>query len=198
MRLALQAMVWLTLVSAIQACAATPSLKSGQFEGLMLAVDSAGHLTGYFREDQGDPPKRCRFYLTGTSQGGRATINSWSIESFAGQLATAPGGVRLTIARGHEHAGCGLVLPPEISTGLLLEQVRLKKWIELRSVQSSRAYFHRTADAQTRLPSYVVAGDVVAVLTAKPLWIEVEYQMDDNRWVRRWLRRSDTLGFEPR
>lgn len=196
-RVWLPTLYWLLLASAVQAAGGLPALKSGQFDGLMLAIDSAGHLTGYYREDQdSDPPKHCRFFLAGRIQGSTAAITTWSSVTLAGQLATAPTGVRLTITRGKEHAGCGLVLPPEISSGMLLERLRPENWTELRTVQAGRAYFHKAADASTRLRSYVVVGNIVSVLAARSDWIKVDYMAAANKRVRGWLRLSDTQAFD--
>lgn len=52
------------LMSAFSSCAS--SLHSGVYEGLILAISPAGHITGYYAESAEDGVKRtCSFSLSG-------------------------------------------------------------------------------------------------------------------------------------
>ena len=87
----------------------------------MLAVNSRGMVTGYYREEQGrSVVKACTFYLAGTGKGGEIPVVTWNEQAFRGTLKALRNGVRLKIVQGREHPGCGLVLLPLITPNRLM------------------------------------------------------------------------------
>jgi hypothetical protein len=188
----------LTFSAAGAALAADGSsgFRSGVYEGLTLAVDGTGLITGYYREVQGEGvTKSCAFFLKGQARGGDAEVSTWSDRIRPGQLVARPDGVQLRIENGRQHAGCGLVLMPQIAEGLDLDLVENAEWIELRTVASERAYFHSARDASSRLRAFVVRGDVVGVLSRSGEWLRAEYR--GSKRTTGWIRASDTLKVDP-
>jgi hypothetical protein len=56
-------------------------LTSGIYEGLMLAVNQQGAVSGYYRERQGSGvTKTCSFYLSGQEKDDQADLLTWNIE----------------------------------------------------------------------------------------------------------------------
>lgn len=171
---------------------AEPRLHSGIFEGMMLAVDPHGAVTGYYRQDQGEGvQKRCAFFLAGSVTGGETPIVTWSDRRYPGTLVPWKDGVKLRIEQGREHGGCGLVLLPQISSGLILDQIRDAAWDEVRTIAIARAHFHSAPDVASKKRSFLVAGDVVGVLTDSGDWLEVEYSAK-GKMTKGWLRASAT------
>ena len=149
---------------------------SGFYEGLMLAVDSEKNITGFFREEQGEGAvKKCSFFVSGKATSNEINITTWNKEVFPGTLKAEKEGLKLKIAKGREHPGCGLVLLPQIAEGLLLDQVYNSKWVGLRVISSRRAYFHSDPVSLKKLRSFLVKGDVVGVLSENNEWLQVEY-----------------------
>ena len=172
-------------------------LASGVYEGLMLAVAPDGHLSGFYREEQGEGVvKRCTFYLVGQSVDGQAQIQTWSDQGLPGRLTSQGASVTLTIPRGREHAGCGLVLMPEVATGLRLDRVATAQWSELRSIATERADLFKDAGGATRLRAYLVKGDVVGVVAEQVDWVKIEYVSGTHR-TRGWIRAVDCSKLVP-
>src|SRR5262245_49693754 len=70
------------LPSACSASDATPRIPSGVYEGMMLAIDKDGTLTGYFRQEQDN--RTCAFFLKGQDRGNPIQIVTWARAVFPG------------------------------------------------------------------------------------------------------------------
>lgn len=171
-------------------------LKSGIYEGLMLAVDARGAVTGYYRDvEGGGVTKTCSFFLSGHEKGGRADVLTWRTEAFPGSLQPADQGVILRIENGRDHPGCASVLPPLISDGLLLDLDSRADWTSLRRVSTKRAYLLKKPNDR-KGTSYLVMGDIVGVLSKSRDWLNIEYA-NDGRRTRGWLRAAETAELKP-
>lgn len=151
---------------------------AGLYEGLMLAVQADGAITGYYREEQGEGvSKRCAFFLSGqrTAGSGPVTLQTWATEVFAGSLQFEPQAVTLRIEQGRDHPGCAAVLLPQIASGLRLSLLDATRWTGLRRVVAARSWFHAAPQRARRLRTFVVAGDVVAVTAQQGDWLQVAY-----------------------
>lgn len=165
---------------------------SGQYEQLQLAVDTDGWLTGYYQEEQGTgTSKTCSFYLSGRMNGKSAIVRTWSDHQTPGRLSAIPGGVRLQIDGGREHAGCGLVLPAGIESGLEFDRVVDAAWLELRTITAPRVHFHYSPDERQVMRSFVIAGDAVAVVDRQRNWLLVEYR-GKKRITKGWILKEFT------
>jgi hypothetical protein len=171
-------------------------LTSGIYEGLMLAVDKQGAVSGYYRESQGSGvTKTCSFYLLGQEEGDQVDLLTWNIETFPGSLQTAEQGVVLRIEKGRDHPGCGSVLPPLISQGLLLDRVAAADWTSLRRV-IAKTFLFLKPDKKAKSRTYVVMGDLVGVFSQSGDWLRVEYVNGQTR-VGGWIRAADALELRP-
>jgi hypothetical protein len=171
--------------------------ESGVYEGLMLAVDAQGSITGFFREEQGEGvTKTCSFFLAGKATSDEISVVTWNDKVFPGTIKAEKDGVRLKIARGREHPGCGLVLLPQISDGITFDQVAKAKWIGLRRIVQQRAYLHSEPVSSKKLRAFVVRGDVVGVISESGEWLQVEYP-GRKMTTKGWLQANDTMKLDP-
>ena len=176
---------------------ARPQLKSGQYEHLMLAIDEHDHLTGFYHEEQGvGVVKSCTFYLAGRVEEDQSSVVTWSNKAFPGKLKANTDGVTLQIENGREHTGCGLVLLPEINSGLDLDRVADAEWLELRKVSMPSVHFHKSPDARSELKSYVVDGNIVSVTARKGDWLKVEYR-GVKHTTKGWIPVNATVALTP-
>jgi len=163
----------------------------------MLAVDPQGVVSGYYRESQGiGVTKTCSFYLSGQERGNQADLLTWNVEIFPGSLEAAEQGVVLRIEKGRDHPGCGSVLPPLISQGLLLDRVAAANWTSLRRVIAKRTFLFPKPDKNAKSRTYVVMGDLVGVLSQSGDWLRVEYVNGQTR-VGGWIRAADAVELQP-
>jgi hypothetical protein len=191
----IQPAAWLcAALLATSAFAETPAprLRSGIFEGLMLAVDPLGGITGYYRQEQGqDVVKSCSFFLAGKVAADATPVITWNDKRFPGTLTPLSDGVEMRIEQGPEHPGCGLVLSPEIASGVEFSLVRETNWRELRRIGNKRVNFHSAPSEAKKMRAFVVAGDVVGVIAESGEWLEVEYPGQE-KTTRGWVRASAT------
>ncbi|MBD9361694.1 SH3 domain-containing protein [Methylomonas fluvii] len=174
----------------------TNQFHSGVYEQLRLAVAPDGKITGYYREEQGEGvSKTCSFYLRGQSNGDSASLTTWNVDSFPGELRIQAAGVNLKVEHGNEHPGCGMLLPPAIEQGLNYDKVTETEWTELRVISSPKTYFHSKPKADAKLKSYLVKGDVVGVVGAEGDWLQVEYP-GTQKMIRGWISNSDLAIFK--
>lgn len=171
-------------------------LKSGVYEGLMLAVNKNGDVTGYFNEKQGQGvEKGCSFYLRGTHAAGQVNVVTWQENKLPGILTAAADGVVLHIPNGRSHPGCQSVLLPQIDKGLAFDLTAAAAWDELRVVQSAKANLYKEPDQAKKMKSYLVRGDVVGVLANKDGWFSIEYRADTKK-ISAWVRAIDIALIE--
>ena len=170
----------------------------GMYEGLMLAVDREGGLLGFYREVQGTgPTKTCSFYLKGKDVGGQASVATWNMQVFPGLLRTDGKDVNLKIDQGREHPGCGLVLLPEITKGVVLERTSEAQWGSLKVVKNNRAplFFEPSPGKETK--SYFIKNDVLGVVSASGEWVKVEFPREGKASIKGWVRSSDMQDLLP-
>jgi hypothetical protein len=181
----------------IGAARSQTQLKSGIYEGLTLAVDADGNVTGYYHDVEGEGvTKSCSFFLSGREKGGEADVVTWSLEAFPGSLTSADQGVILRIEHGRDHPGCASVLPPLISEGMLLDLDSRSDWTSLRRVIANRAYLLKRPHDRRGARAYLVRGDLVGVLARSGDWLDVEYAKEGRR-TRGWMRAADSAEIKP-
>lgn len=180
-------------LGSLAAASAGEGFHSGIYEGLMLAVDPAGDVTGVYREAQGEGvTKTCSFDLFGKASQNAAPVTTRNTQAFPGQLAADDKAVTLKIEKGREHPGCGLVLLPEIAEGLSLDLTAATDWTQLRRIVSPRAYFYADAAGHDKTKVYVVSGDIVGVTATEGPWLKVEYWRDGARKAAGWIGPDDS------
>ncbi|XWJ93357.1 hypothetical protein ACRARH_14735 [Phytobacter ursingii] len=175
------------------------NLHSGVYEGLILAISPAGHITGYYAESAEDGVKRtCSFSLSGqVSAQETNAITSWSSSVLPGQISASTDGVKLTIPDGQTHAGCINVLMPEINTGLELETTQETHWQALAQANAERVYLSSTADVATRRKAWIVKGDVVGVLQTQAGWTQIEFISGTGKTIRGWVNNKEIQPLTP-
>lgn len=175
------------------------SLHSGVYEGLMLAISPAGHITGYYAESaEGGVKRTCSFSLSGqVSAQETNSITSWSTSVLPGQISVSTDGIKLTIPDGQTHAGCMNVLMPEINTGLELEKTQETRWQTLARANAERVYLSSTADAGTRRKAWIVKDDVVGVLQTQAGWTQIEFISGTGKTIRGWVNSKEIQPLTP-
>lgn len=175
------------------------SLHSGVYEGLMLAISPAGHITGYYAESaEGGVKRTCSFSLSGqVSAQETNSITSWSTSVLPGQISVSTDGIKLTIPDGQTHAGCMNVLMPEINTGLELEKTQETRWQTLAQANAERVYLSSTADVGTRRKAWIVKDDVVGVLQTQAGWTQIEFISGTGKTIRGWVNSKEIQPLTP-
>lgn len=175
------------------------SLHSGVYEGLMLAISPAGHITGYYAESaEGGVKRNCSFSLSGqVSAQETNSITSWSTSVLPGQISVSTDGIKLTIPDGQTHAGCMNVLMPEINTGLELEKTQETHWQTLAQANAERVYLSSTADVGTRRKAWIVKDDVVGVLQTQAGWTQIEFISGTGKTIRGWVNSKEIQPLTP-
>ena len=171
-----------------------PSIHSGIYEGLMLAVAPDGAIQGSFRERQGEGVvKSCAFFLSGKLSGaGGTSVVTWAAQSLPGTISATSEGVRLAIPQGREHAGCGLVLLPQIDDGIDLDLTRDAKWIGLSRITGAKVNFRAKPGDAAELRAYVVRNDIVGVISRQSDWLQIEFVNDRGKASIGWIPASQT------
>lgn len=182
------------------ACAGTavPALRSGVYEGLALAVDPDGRVDGLFVQEQGEGvAKRCSFRLHGVlNPDGSLNIQSWSgTARLPGDLRATRSGVLLRLPNAREHAGCGLVLPPEIDNRLELSRVEATRWLSLRVMLAEGVTLQDKPGGAAMDGGRMPKGTQVGVLQSLGAWLEVESLTDLHERARGWVRHADTSSW---
>lgn len=188
------------LLPQAQAVEVTQAFKSGKYEGLMLAADHDGNLSGYYSETQGEGvTKTCTFFLKGKIAENRAEnrveVATWSDQVFPGVLKTVGTDVSLQIEKGREFPGCGLVLMPEIARGITLDKTFEAKWDDLKIVVNDRAYLFSEPSESKKMKSYLIKNDVVGILSRNGEWVRIEFPRDGKKSIGGWVKASDVKEF---
>lgn len=187
--------ITIALASMTNACAESIGFEPGVYENVLLAVNSDGAVTGYYREAQGEGVvKTCAFTFKGETDSDGANIFVGADKSFPGEIQAEPESINLKIEKGREIPGCGLVLMPEIADGLSYDLITKASWSELRTILSEKSYFYSEPKTDKKLKSYLVKGDVVGVLSNEGEWLEIEYYSDSGKMSRRWINSRETAS----
>jgi hypothetical protein len=192
--------VMVTTWGCAQPAGASPPLRSGFYEGFVLAVSPSGRVVGHFNMEQGDgATKRCVFDFVGQTNGDRATIHTEGSPSLGGSIAaSSTDEVMFSMAHVKDLPGCGLVLPPEAEAGGGAELDRIKPgtWTDLATVTGARVAFKTTAGGSAG-HAYVVKGDVVGILARQGNQVQVVYPSERDTWAQGWVSAADLAPLAP-
>ncbi|WP_280810992.1 hypothetical protein [Variovorax boronicumulans] len=163
-------------------------LRPGLYEGLMLAVDGGGAVSGSFAQQDS-----CAFRIAGrASAKGVAevrTVSEGSAPAIEGRLSAGTDSVSLALPGGQQLPGCGNVLPPLIDKGLDLDLTHKGTWTRLVSVVADRTALRKSPGEAGR--AYVVRGDVLGVVSGKADLLEVDFVSAQGRVMRGWIAAKD-------
>ena len=190
------AMVALILLTGV--ARAQPPL-SGVYDGMLISA-RGGEVTGAYstsiRGNGSDaaPQFSCAFLLRGRLMGGRADVTTWTPgdpNTVAGRLVLTPKAAALRLEQ--EQDGCAMSGADMVRSDFTLDREQDgTAWIAVRMVQAKRAVLHATPGADERRTPYLVAYDPVAVLAARPGWLQVRFY-GGAKPVTGWLRRSELV-----
>lgn len=172
-------------------------LISGIYENLVIAVDTKGNVVGRYQESQGEGvSKNCSFFLEGKIKSGKASVTTWSDRVLPGVVTAVKGGVELKVANGRDHAGCGLVLLPQISGGMPLDLIQRTKWLDLRRICAVGTMLRAKPFISQEPASPLPKGTTVGVLAEKDGWLLVESTDLETR-KRGWIRAGEATRPKP-
>lgn len=189
MRTTLSYLALLLAGCAVAVPAQAAPLRSGLYEGLVLAVAPDGRVSGRYREEQGEGvTKTCQFTLTGRAAPTGAAITAHGGgTSFRGRIVATPSGdVVLTLPHARDLPGCGLVLMPEVDRGLELDLSGAGGWSELVQVRAARVSL-RPQPTGAAGRAYVVRGDVLGVIARRSAQVQVIYPSARANPSRGWV-----------
>lgn len=182
------------------AAAAPPALRSGVYEDVMLAVGPAGQVAARLYETRGARPSfSCEVLFAGRAgPGGRVDGVSWAQGEAAHPATLRPtaDGVVIDAPGASDYPGCGMTM------GEILDQPDEEslsapaRWTALLRVTAPRAVLRPAAADGARRP-YLVRGDVVGLVGARPGWLEVDYLNAAGRRVHGWLRPGEAAAITP-
>ncbi|QXE86380.1 hypothetical protein KP003_18795 [Geomonas nitrogeniifigens] len=165
--------------------------RSGIYENVIIAMDKSGSITGRYQESQGEGVRKtCSFYFKGKAQGGVAEIITWSDRQLPGLIKAVNEGVELKVPGGREHAGCGLVLLPDIAEGLSFDLLYPTDWQKLTTIVASARLRKSITDSEERGQRLTV-GTTVGVIDESGDWLLVETTGGERR-ARGWIRADET------
>jgi hypothetical protein len=175
-------------------------LRPGLYEGLMLALDGGGNLSGAFAQ-QGSCTFRIAGRLSSRSVAEVRTVDG-PAPAIEGRVAAGTDSVNrnvsLALPGAQQLPGCGNVLPPLIDKGLELDLTHKASWTRLVGVTTDQAALRKSpADAGR---AYVVRGDVLGVVSEKGELLEVDFVSAKGRGVRLvrgWIAAKDAKAIAP-
>lgn len=162
---------------------AAPTLRSGLYEGLSLAVAPDGRVVGHFlMEDAGN--RRCDFVVTGRSDARGATIRALATpygaaRPPAGRIDPTSDGVRLTLPGSGNLSGCAQVAGPFLDDpkGLELSRTGAGGWADLARVRAAKVPLSAQPGGAAG-KAYIVRGDVVGIAARSGGNVRVIYPSD--------------------
>ncbi len=166
-----------------EAVATDTQFTAGIYENTPIAFDpKTKRINGYFHEITGNNQFSCLFFFEGTLQGNTAHIISYFPEEkpeiIEGTLTISPNAPnRFSLLLNEEHGGCWNVAHFTDKAALAtfeLEETH-KNWQNLRIIKAEKAYFHQSPDPSTKLKTYVILGDFIAVTATLKDWVRAEY-----------------------
>jgi hypothetical protein len=177
---------------------------SGDYESLILGVNSKGDLTGYFNEGTGDdgngnPRFTCTFFIYGAKEtGGIYKIKTWypefPEEVVEGELKFVKVGIKngVNIKLDGEHGGCWNVVPVlKDESGVDFSLSSEGNWESVRMISPKRAYLFKSFDAGAPQKIYIVKNDVVRVLQIKGDMAEISYHSANGKTIKGWVKTTN-------
>jgi hypothetical protein len=194
-------------VTAANAAGQVYEIIPGYYEGLMLAVDKEGHVTGYFEQTIGVGVTRtCAFFLKGQVAGDtQVNILAWSgpwrgpeDRALNGLLKANAESVYLKIKGADEElAGCIANMGSFISAGTDFQREYKTQWTHIKMVNRDRAYIYSEPALKKKTNAYFIKGDAVGIVSDTPEWVQVFYPRFEKSAIKGWLKRSDVDDLKP-
>ena len=178
------------------AAIAAPAIASGSYDpALLLAVDPAGHVTGYFDMGQPGPPQiDCITSLRGKLDASGGTVTAYDAadpktDVINGRIAVAGAGqVRISLPA--EPPGCGNIWAfanKDDPADFTLQKAM--PWTSVRVVKAAKAYFSPTP-GEPHGKAYIVRDDGVGVRATQNGWVQADF-VGEKHTSSGWLREQD-------
>jgi hypothetical protein len=185
---------------------AATTIASGDYNGLLIAVDSDRQLiTGYFDSTTGNGQFSCIFYIRGNINSSNNKIKTWFPDETDPQL-VIEGVIEKTSVNGkpavivklkEEHGGCWNVQRFAEKDSTPFNLTTINDWKEIRVVSSRRAYFHDTPQISTKRKTYIVRGDALRITQSIEGWVHAEYVNPDGQRASGWVKESELFSSYP-
>jgi hypothetical protein len=183
---------------------------SGDYEGLLIGVNSQGELTGYYNSGTGDdgygnPRFTCTFFIYGEKEtGGKYKVKTWHPEYpdevVEGELKYVEnkGKPGVNMYLDGEHGGCWNVAPVlKEKGGVSYDLTSAGKWESIRMISPKRVYLFKSFDAKAPQKIYIVKNDVVRILQTKGDLAEINFINDRGKATKGWMMSKDFYALAP-
>jgi hypothetical protein len=160
-------------------------LISGDYnDGLKLCYDSTTKkVTGYFEEHTGYDEQTntsrfsCIFYIEGVVSGKKFKVNTYfpadKKEDLINGTMELVTNKKVTLLLPQDHGGCWNVQPFTKPVEFTLD--KNQPWIQIRYVNTPKAYFYSEKSDDKRMKIYIVKADVVCVEKIEQDWAYCSY-----------------------
>lgn len=204
-------LILMALFLMLSAVPLAAQVSSGDYEELVIGVDSTGKtITGYFESrtgggSGGGPGFSCIFYLKGSMKGEPPyKIETWFPTDktrknlISGTLAPVQvdGVASLKIELKSEHGGCANVQQFAGQDGALFGLDAPGKWQSIRVVSAVKTHFYDEASDAKKRKAYLVRGNPIRVYESRPGWVRAEYKADE-KTTSGWIKENDLFPADP-
>ena len=173
----------------------------GQYQSLMVAVAPNGQVVARLFEQRGTGPYfSCEVLFAGRPLAdGRVIGVSWADGEKPHRATLTPTGAGVTLSApgSSDYPGCGMTMGIELDDPLELARTAQGRWTGLLRILPRRSVLRPTPSAKPPLRPYVVAGDVVGLLSRRPGWVEVDVVSDAGKRTKGWLPEREVGTITP-
>ena len=185
----------------ILALAAAAAVLPGRYESLMVAVSPDGRVVARLFEERGTGPHfSCEVLFAGRpGPDGKVVGVSWAggERPRRAMLSAQGADVTLSAPGSSGYPGCGMTMGAELDDPLDLSRTAPARWTALLRILPRRAALRPSPGAPAPTRPYVVADDVVGLISRRPGWVEVGLVSDAGRRMTGWLPEAEVRPIAP-
>ena len=155
-------------------------IESGEYEnGLKLQYNAqSNEITGYFESYTGAGQFSCIFYIEWKVTGSKFKIKTYypddKKDDFIEGAIEIVNSKTVKIKLPEEHGGCWNV-QHFADEAVTFELVQPKNWMQIRYVDTKKAYFYKAKFIAKKLQSYLVKADFVCIEKMENEWVYCTY-----------------------
>lgn len=176
---------------------AQSQIKSGNYsDGLNIAFNpKTQKVTGFYEsysgldEETGKPKFSCIFYISGTAAKAGFSIDTYYPSDKADDLIKGEinfSDKTVSIKLSEEHGGCWNVMT--FADGFSdFTLTKTANWIDIRYVETEKAFFHNDKNGGTKRKTYIVKGNIVYIDKIEGDWVHCTYfgKTTTEGWIQR-------------
>jgi hypothetical protein len=174
-------------------------VQTGEYGDLKLAYhEKTKQLTGYFEsyagwDEQAKSPRfSCTFYIAGVAAGNRFKVRTYHPSDKSTDIIEGTVNVldskNVSIQLPEEHGGCWNV-QHFVEEPVKFELGQEKSWIQIRYIDTGKAYFFSDKSYDKKMKAYVIRSNVVFVDKIENEWAHCSYI--GKKTTTGWIQVSD-------